>query len=139
MTVRDFGAVYELGLRCYDVTDKPYNYWSIAEVADHLQNHPALCYVAEADGQVVGFVLGSDTFEIIEDTGHIEWVAVAPEARRQGLASRLLQTLVDEIAKMGRSSVVTDIAADNPYSRGLARKLGFSEGLTVTYFTKELG
>lgn len=138
MGVRDFAAVYELGLRCYEVTDKPYNYWSIREVADHLETCPQLCYVADADGQVVGFALGTDTFEIIEDTAHLEWIAVAPEYRRHGLATRLLQTLLDAVEKLGKRSVVADVASDNEYSRGLARKVGFREGLSVTYFEKKL-
>ena len=137
MGVQDFAAVYELGLRCYEVTDKPYNYWSIREVADHLETCPQLCFVAEADGTVVGFALGADTFEIIEDTAHLEWIAVAPEYRRHGLATRLLQTMVDTVEGLGKRRVVADVASDNAYSRGLTRKLGFTEGLSVTYFVKE--
>jgi hypothetical protein len=87
--VRDFADVYELGLRSYKLTDSPYNYWSIGEVADHV-------------------------------------------------ATRLLQTVVDVAERMGKARVVADIASDNTYSQGLARKLGFSEGISVTYFTKEL-
>ena len=138
MTARDVGEVYELGLRCYTVTDKPYNYWSLVEVAEHVETSPRLCFVAEGEGRVVGFALGAETFEIIDDTAHVEWIAVAPEARRQGLATRLLQTAVDAVAELGKARVVADIASDNAYSQGLARKLGFEEGLSVTYFTKEL-
>ena len=138
MTVHDFGQVYELGTRSYDLTNKPYNYWSIAEVAEHLQEHPGLCFVAEGEGRVVGFLLGAGTFEIIEDTAHIEWIAVDPACRRQGIAGRLIETAVGAIERLGKSQVVADIASDNEYSRGLARKLGFEEGLSVTYFTKRL-
>ena len=125
-------------MRCYKVTDKPDNYWSIREVADHLQGCPALCLVADADAEIVGFGLGTDSFEIIDDTAHAEWIAVAPEYRRQGLGVALLSRLVDIARAMGRAHVVADIAADNPYSRGMARKVGFKEGLLVTYFTRDL-
>jgi ribosomal protein S18 acetylase RimI-like enzyme len=138
MEVRDFAAVYELGLRCYKVTDKPYNYWSIREVADHLEGNPGLCFVAEADGRVVGFLLGDETFEILEDTAHVEWIAVDEAYRRLGIAQRLLEEAVTSVERLGKQAVVADIAADNPYSRGLAEKLGFEEGLSVTYFTKRL-
>ena len=138
MDVRDFATVYELGLRCYRVTDKPYNYWSIAEVADHLQNHPGLCFVADVDGEVAGFILGDATFEIIEDTAHLEWLAVAPEHRRRGIADALLKTAVEAARRLRKARVVADVASDNAYSSQLARKHGFVEGLSVTYFTKEL-
>ncbi len=139
MRVGDFADVYELGRRCYKLTDAPYNYWSIREVADHLETCPELCFVAEDEGKVVGFALGTDSFAIIEDTAHLEWIGVAPEYRRQGHATRLLQTLVDAVERMGKQHVVADISSDNAYSQGLARKLGFTEGLSVTYFTKDLG
>ena len=138
MEVRDFAAVYELGVQSYDVTDKPYNYWSMREVADHLEGNPGLCFVAEADGRVVGFLLGDESFEIIEDTAHLEWLAVHEDFRRRGIAQRLLETGVGAVERLGKAAVVADIASANAYSRGLAAKVGFEEGLSVTYFVKRL-
>jgi ribosomal protein S18 acetylase RimI-like enzyme len=138
MRVADFGAVYELGLRCYDVLDKPYNYWSIREVADHLDGNPGFCFVAEADGRVVGFTLGDASFEILEDTGHLEWIAVAPEYRRQGVAVRLIEQIVDAFREIGKKRVVADIASGNRSSQAMAARTWFTEGISVTYFTKEL-
>ena len=138
MDVQDFVEVYELGVRSYKVTDKPYNYWSIREVADHLEGNPGLSFVAVAEGQVVGFLLGDETFEILDDTAHVEWIAVDERYRRRGIAHRLLEAAVSAVERLGKQAVVADIASDNPYSRGLAEKLGFSEGLSVTYFTKRL-
>jgi ribosomal protein S18 acetylase RimI-like enzyme len=138
MRVGDFTQVYELGLLCYDVLDKPYNYWSIREVADHLEGNPGLCFVAEADGQIVGFALADETFELIEDTGHLEWVAVAPEFRKRGVASRLITTAADALRAAGKVRVVADIASDNPTSRAMAARLGWTEGISVTYFVKDL-
>jgi len=138
MLVADFGEVYELGLRCYDVLDKPYNYWSIREVADHLERNPGVCFVAEGDGRVVGFALGDETFELIEDTGHLEWVAVAPEYRRQGVAARLIERAVEAFREAGKKRVVADIASGNEASRAMAARTGFTEGISVTYFVKDL-
>ena len=65
-------------------------------------------------------------------------MAVAPEYRRQGLGSRLLNQLVDKARELGCVSVVADIASENAYSRAMAQKLGFAEGISVTYFMKQL-
>jgi ribosomal protein S18 acetylase RimI-like enzyme len=138
MTVLDFGQVYNLGVASYDILDKPYNWWSIPEVADHLGNHPNLCYVAVIGERVVGFALGASDFELIEEAGHLEWVAVDKDYRGHGIASRLIRELLRCYQEMGKSQVVTDIASDNPASRGMARKLGFTEGITVAFFVKEL-
>jgi ribosomal protein S18 acetylase RimI-like enzyme len=138
MTVLDFGQVYNLGVASYDIMDKPYNWWSIGEVANHLDNYPDLCYVAVDGERVVGFALGAANFELITDAGHLEWVAVDRDYRKQGIASRLMQALLERYRQMGKKQVVTDIASDNPASQGMARSLGFSEGISVTFFIKDL-
>jgi N-acetylglutamate synthase len=136
--VEDLPAIYRLGLRCYDVLDKPYNYWSVREVADHLEGNPGLCFVAEREGEVVGFVLGAESYEILEETGHLEWIAVAPEARREGLSTRLIETFVDALRKAGRRKVVADVSSANEASRALFARAGWSEGISVTFFPKLL-
>lgn len=138
MNVDDFARVYKLGLKCYDIQDKPYNYWTLREVATHLEENPDLCIVAEDGDQIVGFVLGANRYEALENTGHLEWIAVAPECRRQGLASRLIETAEIVFRKLGKKQIVADISSENAASRGMARKTGFVEGISVTFFVKNL-
>jgi ribosomal protein S18 acetylase RimI-like enzyme len=138
MTIEDLPAVYRLGTRCYHVHDKPYNYWSLREVADHVEGSPELCFVAEADAEVVGFALGAPSYEILADTGHLEWLAVAPEHRRDGLASRLVETMVAAMRALGRRDIVADVSSANEASRGLFARAGFAEGISVTFFTRRL-
>ena len=138
MQVEDLPAVYRLGLRCYDVLDKPYNYWSVREVADHFETETELCFVADDGGEVVGFALGAESYEILEDTGHLEWIAVAPEHRREGLAVRLIDTFVEALRARGRKEVVADVSSANEASRVLFARAGFDEGISVTFFTRRL-
>ena len=138
MERRDVDAVYALGLRCYDVDEPPYNYWSRAEVDRHADEGGALCFVAEADGDVVGFLLGDETFETLADAAYLEWAAVAPAWRRRGVAERLLETAVDTARALGRTRAFTDIATGNEPSLRLAQKHGFAERATVAYLVKEL-
>jgi ribosomal protein S18 acetylase RimI-like enzyme len=138
MTLDDLPHVYRLGTACYDVRDKPYNYWSIREVADHFEGSPDLCFVADSDGAVVGFALAAPSYEILENTGHLEWVAVAPEHRQSGLATQLIEAVVDRLRARGRQDVVADVSSANEASRGLFRRAGFDEGISVTFFTRRL-
>jgi ribosomal protein S18 acetylase RimI-like enzyme len=138
MRVEDLPAVYRLGLRCYDVLDKPYNYWSVREVADHFETETGLCFVADDGEEVVGFALGAESFEIIEDTGHLEWIAVAPEHRREGLAVQLIETFVEALRARGRRQAVADVSSANEASRVLFARAGFEEGISVTFFTRRL-
>ena len=136
--VEDVAAIYRLGETCYERTDKPYNYWTLREVADHLESAPGLCFVAEADGDVVGFVLAAPSYEVLEETGHLEWVAVAPDQRRTGLAKRLVEAVVDELRSLGCRDVVADVSSVNEASRSLFFDAGFDEGISVTFFTRRL-
>jgi ribosomal protein S18 acetylase RimI-like enzyme len=138
MELEDLPAVYRLGLRCWDVLDKPYNYWSIREVAEHLETEPELSFVAVEDSVVVGFVLGADSYEILEDTGHLEWVAVAPENRGDGLGGRLIETFVEVLRSRGRREVVADVSSKNEASHAVFERAGFHEGIQITFFTRRL-
>ena len=137
ITAHDFGAVYELGLRCYDVTAIPYNYWSIENIAGYFET--SLSFVAEENGKIVGFVLGIESFEGDEQTAYLEWLAVDAEHRRLGLGRRLTETAVARVESLGKARVVIDIAAPNAASRALAERLGFEEEVSVSYFAKRLG
>ena len=138
MTIEDLPAVYRLGTRCYHLHDKPYNYWSVREVADHVEGSADLCFVAEADGRVVGFALGAPSYEILEDTGHLEWLAVDPDHRRDGLATRLIDAVVEQMRALGRQDIVADVSSANEASRTLFARAGFDEGISVTFFTRRL-
>jgi ribosomal protein S18 acetylase RimI-like enzyme len=138
VTIEDLPAVYRLGTRCYHVHDKPYNYWSVSEVADHIENSPEICFVADDDGEIVGFALAAPSYEILEDTGHLEWLAVDPEHRGDGLATRLVETVVEAIRKLGRRDIVADVSSANEASRRLFARAGFDEGISVTFFTRRL-
>lgn len=138
MELEDLPAVYRLGLRCYDVLDKPYNYWSIREVADHLETEPELSFVAVNGRELVGFVLGSESYEILADTAHLEWVAVAPEHRGDGLGARLIDAFVETLRTLGRREVVADVSSKNEGSRTVFRRAGFEEGIGITFFTRRL-
>jgi ribosomal protein S18 acetylase RimI-like enzyme len=138
MTVRDFGDVYELGARCYDRRAIPYNYWSISEVADHLETSGDLCFIAEEGGRIVGFLLGEQSFEADEETAYLEWLAVDSEHRRRGLGRRLAEAALAKVEELGKARVVVDIAGPNAASRALADELGFEEDVSVSYFSKRL-
>lgn len=138
MTDRDFGAVYELGSRCYDRTIIPYNYWSIGNVAKHFETSRDLCLVAEENGQIVGFVLCDENFETDEQSAYLEWLGVDAEHRRRGLGRRLAEELLARAAQLGKARVVLEVAAPNTASRALFEQLGFEEEVSVTYFAKRL-
>ena len=84
------------------------------------------CVVAEQDGEVVGFVTGY--VPPTRSASLFVWqVVVAPVARRQGLAARMLEALINQFPGEKLEWVEATITPDNQPSRrlfaSLARKL----------------
>lgn len=83
------------------------------------------CIVAERDGAIVGWISG---YRLPRDPSRLfVWqVAVAPEARAEGLAGRMLDDLVERPETRDVTHVVATVTADNQASwalfRGWARR-----------------
>lgn len=57
----------------------------------------------------------------------IQTIAVAPEARRQGLGRALVVALLDEARARAAHEVFLEVRADNPNARDLYTSLGFEQ------------
>lgn len=85
---------------------------------------------AHRHGLTEGFVLVGVTGQ----TGFIQRLAVHPNARRSGVASRLIASAVEWSFKKGCTNTVVNTETTNAAALGLYRSIGFSEmnhGLTV--------
>ena len=91
--------------------------WPAADFARHLAD-PSCLVVAEADG----FVLARR----ICDEAEILTLAVAPPARRQGLATLLLARALAGLAARGARRCVLEVAADNVAACALYARAGFT-------------
>lgn len=80
--------------------------------------------VVDHDGQVAGYV----AVELQADgTGYIDFVGVAPTARRNGLGAELVRAGVAELRRLGASSVGLTVRVDSEGARELYGSLGFDE------------
>jgi ribosomal protein S18 acetylase RimI-like enzyme len=136
MGLEHLRQVRDLGRQVFDVTVKPYTSWSLTSIAEHLDTAEGACWVALVDDRVVGFVLGSMTFELRDDWAYLEWIAVAPDQQGKGIARRLVEMCCNALFAAGATRVVTDVEDSNHASASLMESSGFTPATTVTLYTR---
>ena len=77
------------------ITGRPHEAQWESRIIEHVTGNPLGCLVAEAEGKVVGFILGDIRgWEFaIPKSGWIEIVGVAPEFQGKGVARALIEKL----------------------------------------------
>lgn len=117
MNVGHVPQIAALEKRCF--TDP----WSEASVASELENPLGLWLVEEREGVVAGYI-GSQS---VPPEADVMNVAVAPEFRRQGIASALLSALAARLAVQGIRSLTLEVRVSNVAARALYAAFGFAE------------
>lgn len=97
--------------------------WSEASIASELDNPLSYWLVAEENGIVLGYI-GSQSCPPESDVMN---VAVAPQARRRGLAKSLLCTLMEVLHSRGMESLTLEVRAGNASAIALYDSLGFRQ------------
>jgi ribosomal-protein-alanine N-acetyltransferase len=88
-----------------------------------------------ADGAMVGFC----SQWLILDELHINNLAVLPEWRRLGVASALLERVLDEGARRGARRATLEVRRSNETARRLYERLGFTvAGVRPRYYDKPI-
>ena len=93
--------------------------WSLAMFVLELSKPAGICLAAEADGGLIGYLVCSR----YADVWHLMNVAVTPEWRRQGVASRLLESLFDEARPDARYTL--EVRTSNRGAIAMYRRFGF--------------
>jgi ribosomal protein S18 acetylase RimI-like enzyme len=98
------------------------------DIARKLTVQPDLFVVGEVAGRIVASVMaGYDGHR-----GWINYLAVAPEQRRCGLARQLMAHVEAELAKLGCPKVNLQIRAGNEAVIAFYQALGYSDDRTVS-------
>ena len=126
MTVDHLDQAAELERLCFS---RP---WSRAMLAEELENACAAFLVAEDEN---GDVLGYAGLQVVLDEGYIANVAVRPEARRRGIATKLVQVYLN-FARANRLAFLTlEVRPSNTAAIILYGRLGFrSAGRRKNYY-----
>ena len=133
MTMNDYEKVYELWVSCAGMGLNTLDD-SKAGIERFLQRNPDTCFVAEADGVVVGVILvGNDGRR-----GYIYHTAVDPHYRRQGIAEGLVDTAMTVLQKNGIHKAALVVFDRNRIGNDFWEKMGFTVRNDLVYRNKAL-
>lgn len=105
--------------------------WSKNSYLQELTNPVAKYLVAKINNKVVGFV---GTW-IVLDESHITNIAVHPNHREQGIASKLLEELLNYCKNQGCISYTLEVRSSNIAAQSLYEKHGFKQnGIRKRYY-----
>ena len=105
--------------------------WSKSSYIQELTNPVAKYFVAKIDGKVVGF---AGTW-IVLDESHITNIAVHPNYRKQGIASKLLKELLNHCKRHGCIGYTLEVRSSNTAAKALYEKHNFKQdGIRKGYY-----
>lgn len=113
----DFDAIVAIEQASFSDPWEPANFRRlVTPPAEH-------CRVAERDGRVVGYWIGSR----IDDEAELANLAVDPSARRAGAGAALLEDFLQHVGADERTTVFLEVRASNASAMVLYRRYGFVE------------
>lgn len=99
-----------------------------------LKRNPDTCFVACEDDKVIGVIMaGSDGRR-----GYIYHTAVDPQYRKRGIATALVNAVMDAMKNIGINKVVLVVFEHNEDGNKFWEKLGFTERHDLVYRNKAI-
>lgn len=95
--------------------------WSRASFEGELVGRNSLPWVAEDEGEVVGYLISW----LVADELHIGNIAVAPTAQRRGIGRRLLASCLDDAGSRGVAFATLEVRVSNDRAIRLYETFGF--------------
>ena len=97
--------------------------WSKSSIEEEMNNMLASFLVAKEDEKIVGFAM----CWFIMDECHIGNIAVHPDYRKKGIASKLLDELLKGCKEHGTNYILLEVRSSNASAQNLYKKYGFKE------------
>lgn len=116
MTHEDLDRVLEIDRQSFSVP------WTARSYRFELERNPvSQLFVAELDGHVIGYI----GLWVLVDEGHISTLAVDPQHRRQGIATRLIEVGLRTLVERGVKLASLEVRESNEAAQELYARFGF--------------
>lgn len=142
VTIDDLAPVFHLGEEIFTSKDfsNLYRTWDEYEVTTLFHTEPEFFLVAELDGNLAGFAMGT-TIEkrgTAWNYGHLIWLGVAPDFQGKGIAHRLFEEFREKMKGAGVRMLLVDTQADNKPAIRFFKRRGFVNPVAHVYMTMNL-
>ena len=106
--------------------------WSEKSVASEIENPLSQWFVALERGKVVGYIGSQAVLELAD----VMNIAVAPHMRRQGLATALIEHLIENLKPRDVTALLLEVRASNIGAMALYETMGFVQvGVRKNYYS----
>jgi len=143
MEIDDIATVFHLGEELFTSREAPnlYRTWDEYEVVSLFLSDSEFCLVADVEGKIVGFALGTTVAKARSawKYGLLIWLGVDPKYQRYGIAKKLYRQLRNLMREDGARILLVDTEADNEAAIGFFRRMGFGNVEEHVYMSTNLG
>ena len=133
MSIGDYTNAYALWLSCPGIGLHPADD-SREGIARFLDRNPKTCFVAEADGRLIGTIMAGNDGR----RGYIYHTAVHPNYRGRGIGSALVQAAIQVLERLGIGKAAFVVLETNADGNVFWEKQGFTVRTDLTYRNKTL-
>ena len=142
MEIDDLSTVFHLGEKLFTATRVPnlYRTWDEFEVVELFHGDSQYCLVAEAEGEIVGFALGTTISKTRSawKYGYLVWLGVDPRYQRYSVGRKLFRQLKNLMVDEGVRILLVDTEADNHSALSFFQQLGFGNPEEHIYLSLNL-
>jgi ribosomal protein S18 acetylase RimI-like enzyme len=142
MNIDDLPEVFHIGEELFtaEYSQSLYRTWDEYEITTLFNSDNELCIVAEYDGRIVGFALGTTVKKQHSPWkyGYLVWLGVRRDIQKMAIGERLFKELKRRFKDQGVRMIIIDTAADNEPAIRFFQKHGFGNIQEHVYMTLNL-
>lgn len=140
LEIDDLAPVYHLGEKLFTSDLYPYLYrtWDTWEVIGLYNTDPEYCLVAEIDGELAGFILGTVITKGSWTYGYIIWLGVNPNFQRRRVGDTLVDKLIERMIEDGARFMLVDTDPANVPAVNFFQRKGFGNSRQHIFLSMNL-
>jgi ribosomal protein S18 acetylase RimI-like enzyme len=142
MTIDDLPEVFHIGEELFtaEYSQSMYRTWDEYEITTLYNSDNELCIVAEQEGRIIGFALGTTVKKQHSPWkyGYLVWLGVRRDIQKLQVGAKLFRELKRRFKDQGVRMIIIDTSADNKPAIRFFEKHGFGNVQEHVYMTLNL-